>query len=184
MLGRHYPSSSLLSPPPTPHSSFPRNFGFRPYIFGYRHERWRARWGLKRYPSALSLRAAVFAPGAPIASFPQLIHYRCQPSPDDFKLGGSSPSSRSYDCWVYADGGRSTFTFVAARRLVSVPWLRTTPPFSGAFENVCRFASTWLVTQPRWNPNYSGELRYSRGGLLSSHKNRGFRLAQSSAYLA
>ena len=127
---------SLIWPPPTPHPGAPRNFGFRPYILGpHRTSRWTWR-GLKPYPSVLSLHAAAFTPGASTGSSPRPIPRRYQPSPDDRRLGDSTPSSRSYARWVYADGAHRSFTVVAACRFVSVPGLRTTPPRSGAFEDV------------------------------------------------
>ena len=136
MLRARYRPSSLIWPPPTPQPGTPRNFSFRPYILGpHRTSRWTWR-GLKPSPSALSLHAAAFTPGASTDSYPRLILRRFQPSPDDKRLGDSIPSSRSYARWVYADGGHWSFTAVAACRFVSVPWLRTTPPCGGAFEDV------------------------------------------------
>ena len=136
MLRAHYRPSSLVWPPPTPHPGTPRNFGFRPYILGpHRTSRWTWR-GLKPYPSVLSLHAAAFTPGVSTGSSPRLIPRRYQPSPDDWRLGDSTPSSRSYRRWVYADGAHRSFTVVAACRFVSVPRLRTTPPRGGAFEDV------------------------------------------------
>src|SRR5262249_58602182 len=88
------------------------------------------------YPSGLSLHAAAFTPGVSTGSYPRLIPRRYQPSPDDWRLGDSTPSSRSYARWVYADGAPRSFTGVAACRFVSVPGLRTTPPRAGAFEDV------------------------------------------------
>ena len=136
MLRAHYRPSSLVWPPPTPQPGAPRNFGFRPYILGpHRTSRWTWR-GLKPYPSVLSLHAAAFTPGVSTGSYPRLIPRRYQPSPDDWRLGDSTPSSRSYRRWVYADGAHRSFTRVAACRFVSVPGLRTTPPRGGAFEDV------------------------------------------------
>ena len=136
MLRARYRPSSLIWPPPTPQPGTPRNFSFRPYILGpHRTSRWTWR-GLKPSPSALSLHAAAFTPGASTNSSPRLILRRFQPSPDDKGLGDSIPSSRSYIRWVYADGGHWSFTAVAACRFVSVPGLRTTPPPGGAFEDV------------------------------------------------
>jgi hypothetical protein len=136
LLRARYRPSSLVWPPPIPRPGAPRNFGFRPYILGpHRESRWTGR-GLKPYPSGLSLHAAAFTPGVSTGSHPRLIPRRYQPSPDDWRLGDSTPSSRSYARWVYADGAHRSFTVVAACRFVSVPGLRTTPPRSGAFEDV------------------------------------------------
>ena len=110
--------------------------------------------------------------------------------PDSFPLdsslhlttGGSAtpaPALAAISTGYTLTGPRRSFTYVAACRFVSVPGLRTTPPgwWSLRARSSVRFNRP--VTRTCRDPDYWGASGLSPGGLLSSPKFRGFRLAQS-----
>jgi hypothetical protein len=80
-------------------------------------------------------------------------------------------------------GPHRSFTGVTACRFVSVPGRRTTPPAWWSLRARWSVRFDVSVTRTRRDPDYWGVSGLSPGGLLSSPKSRGFRLARSSAYL-
>jgi len=93
-----------------------------------------------------------------------------------------SPALAAISAGYTLTGPHRSCTGVTACRFVSVPGLRTTPPDWWSLRARWSVRFDVPVTQSRRDPDYWGASGLSPGGLLSSPKSRGFRLALSSAY--